>query len=524
MTNNRGLLPLKLGDARIIETHSKLIHIVNITDYELNIELIQQNIERIINQTENRIQYRPKFTILKQKLNILLNNLDLIKPRHRLKRGLINGLGSIVKTITGNMDHDDYMEINRNIDILRTNQNNLEHQMNNQISVNERMIQRFNDISDHVNNQQTILEEHINRFQNDIIDKLNNVEHTIKINQYFDLIFFDIEILNNHLEDILESINLAKLKIISKHILHPSEMHYILEKLNQQNVDIKINENIYELLELDAYFNHSNIIFVVKIPILYPESFSFYRLKQLPLNNTYTLELKSQYLLLSKYVYQYVEEPCIKVEQIRYCTKSKLQKNSPNGCIENIINNKPAHCSMIEEPIDDTIEPMEQNYLFIRTHTELIMDTTCNKNDQHKILKGTALIYFENCTININNMKYSSKYATFWDSIQVVSTLYNEINTTIKTTNLTLQKLNKWTTQNAEAINLLYLANNTNKVSLIGVISVIASGMLIIIILHFIRKYRQTGPEPELTPGPESESQDSQSPQNIQLSWSSLHS
>jgi len=43
----------------------------------------------------------------------LREKIEILSPSGKQKRGLVNGLGSIVKSITGNMDANDGQEINK---------------------------------------------------------------------------------------------------------------------------------------------------------------------------------------------------------------------------------------------------------------------------------------------------------------------------------------------------------------------------------------------------------------------------
>ena len=59
----------------------------------------------------------------------------------RIKRGLINGLGSIIKSISGNLDQNDAEKYDNLIDQLKNNQKILQNQ-NEQIIKNEKQLTR----------------------------------------------------------------------------------------------------------------------------------------------------------------------------------------------------------------------------------------------------------------------------------------------------------------------------------------------------------------------------------------------
>lgn len=92
-----------------------------------------------------------KFTLITKKYN------SLSTSSLRYKRGLINGLGSVIKSITGNLDHDDAVSYTRAISILQKNQEHLRSSFIRGISLNQHLIQSYNlTISTIVNNQYKI--------------------------------------------------------------------------------------------------------------------------------------------------------------------------------------------------------------------------------------------------------------------------------------------------------------------------------------------------------------------------------
>lgn len=99
----QGIIPLKLGIARTITDYKHLIHIIDLQSYEDNI----QEIEKTVTHFETTQLAKIALKTTQQKLKELTTKLNLLKPRNRQKRGLINALGSTIKFITGNMDYED---------------------------------------------------------------------------------------------------------------------------------------------------------------------------------------------------------------------------------------------------------------------------------------------------------------------------------------------------------------------------------------------------------------------------------
>lgn len=499
MTENKGILPLKLGNARIMDNNLKLIHIINLTDYEYNIEIIENNVKKLINEINHSkslnttIIIQKKFNlminstkiILEKKFDNLVNTFDLIKPnslnvksKFRVKRGLVDGLGTIIKAITGNMDNNDYHEINNYLEILKLNQLNITNQFNKQIYINEKMIERFNNITNYVNNQQTLIEQF-----NSLADQHNTVDYSILIIQYCNQLIYDIELLNTHLENILESINLAKLNVISKHILHPEEITYVMKVLEEQHINIVSKETIYQFLELKAYYNLTNLIFIVQIPTFNSENFALYHLNELPINNNLTLRIPKSYIIINENEYSFLEKPCTQIENLYYCSKSNIQKIKINDCIPNIINDNKAHCNFIEIDNLDKIDLIQPNYLLIITQNEVSIESNCNQNIKEKLLRGITLIHFENCVITINNIQYSSKELSYWDKIEIIFTEYHEINNTKIIENINLKKLHKFTLENLKSIELLQNSNKNHELYKLIIVIILILTILVYIII-----------------------------------------
>ena len=504
MTDNKGILPLKLGSAKLIENHLKLIHIVNLTDYENNINIIRNNVERLIDEIE-KFNYENSTITLQKKLDLVLNStviimkkkfnnlenaFDLIKPINlkldsKVKRGIVDGLGTVIKTITGNMDNNDYHEINNHLKLLKLNQFNITNQLSKQIYINEKMIERFNKITDHINNQQNIIEKF-----NALIDKNSLPYYSILTIQYCNQIIYDIELLRNHLENILESINLAKLNVISNHILHPDEISYVTEIFKNQNINLVSKEDVYQFLELQAYYNETSLIFIIQIPTFYSYSYILYHLNQLPINNNITLNIEKPYIVINENTYLFLEKPCLKIENTFYCSKQSLQKIKDEDCIPNIINDNKAHCNFIEIESNDSINLIQPNYLLIISENEIVIESTCYQNEKRKIIKGIVLIYFENCIITINNIEYSSKQLKYWDKIEVMFTKFYDINKIKIIENLNMKKLHKFTLENLKSIELLTYSNNENKIYKI-IIVILCLNVLIYISYKIIIKCKK---------------------------------
>ena len=80
---------------------------------------------------------------------------------HRSKRGIVNGLGTIVKTLTGNLDAEDGRKYDELFERINKNMNLLQSQNFESISLNKRMISKFNTQLENIKHNERILKNQI---------------------------------------------------------------------------------------------------------------------------------------------------------------------------------------------------------------------------------------------------------------------------------------------------------------------------------------------------------------------------
>lgn len=134
MNNNKGVIPLRLGEGKIIDSYYKLIHLVNITEYENNINSLSNNYESLCRKINSIDKFQNKSStsynrslsaslLTGKKLKKLYHVLHTLLPVNRRKRGIFNGLGTVIKSITGNLDSRDLNKINNVFRELQSNDN-----------------------------------------------------------------------------------------------------------------------------------------------------------------------------------------------------------------------------------------------------------------------------------------------------------------------------------------------------------------------------------------------------------------
>lgn len=217
----------------------------------------------------------------------------------KTRRGLIDGLGTIAKTLFGTMDADDEKIIKEQLNLMQRNQQTLQHAMKNQIKI-------LNATIAHVDNVEKVLQENEEQFLN-ITEKMRQAWIQTEVgygqredlDEHFIILNAIIKDLTNDLMDIIAHLTNAKKEIIDIRLL-PIES--ILDNLKETASQIPQGthfpfqisaENwrtIEKFLTISAYYDNTNIFTIIKIPLItYPE---YEIIKAIPLpthkfNNTF---------------------------------------------------------------------------------------------------------------------------------------------------------------------------------------------------------------------------------------------
>lgn len=386
------------------------------------------------------------------------------------------------------MDANDADNLNTQIKHLYTNEHTISNTLSKQHTLNNQMLERLNNLTTHINNEQRTIETFITRNTHEISNRIQREENKLIEMQYLSQINYNIDLLNDHITNIAETIVLAKLNVISKLILNQAELNEIYNYMSNQSIEIISNEHLYELLELQAYYNNTNIIFNVKIPKLLKEKYYFYQRYKLPINGTKQI-ITQPYITYNDKSIQYYDKACSKIESIYFCKNPVYQEATRNStCLGRILNNEEAQCNLNDTGKIESIFQPEENYIIFINVPNTLINSTCSKTS-HEVT-GTAILHYKNCSVEVNGITYKDNLNVFWDEVRIAPPTYASIQAKSITNTLNLQKLHLHQLQNHEAV--WTLRNDTNHTNYITYITITIFGILVAAALLFLWKKRKT--------------------------------
>jgi len=239
--------------------------------YQYNLSTIKQEYNKIMVHKYEILNHINKHNYfaneLKTYINILefnceqLNNKIKMITSHRDKRGIINGLGSIVKAITGNLDASDgsrydelFEKINKNMHILQTQ--NLDT-----IKLNKEMISKFNKQLNNIKHNEETLCKQITEIKNEM-NSNNNWRMSITIKDALNQLILLAINLKEILSEIETSISFCSMNKIHSSIINME----MLRKIAGQNTKLDFLE-ISNLIKTYCKLRSNMIEYIIEIPI-----------------------------------------------------------------------------------------------------------------------------------------------------------------------------------------------------------------------------------------------------------------
>lgn len=212
----------------------------------------------------------------------------------RYKRGILNGIGTIFKSITGNLDAEDGQYYSDCINKLNKDEYQLENLIKNQISVTTSVIKNFNSTIQKLQIDEETFNKDIKEIETSILNmtqKLENVHAKLKFLEICEQLMASYLYIEDTLNDILNSITFARLKIIHTSIITPSDLVVSLQEISQNlqrnnlPLPIKLSKvaQYLDIIELQAFQTDSSLIFVLKVPLVDPQSYTAYQLYPIPI-------------------------------------------------------------------------------------------------------------------------------------------------------------------------------------------------------------------------------------------------
>lgn len=350
--------------------------------------------------------FDPHIEHLNSKIALVLNKLSVFESA-RNKRGLIDGLGSVIKSISGNLDYTDALKYEHAIKSLLKNDQKLESEINHHVSLNKNFISEsykiINEIAlnqDKINGAlNLILQSDANR-DTDLIKYAHLAQHLLILGD-------NIEDLCEELRNLENTLSFIRASSTPYSIFSLNDVKDMLSKLrilysSDEILNVEFR-NFYEIIKLGYFYLGKQIVIVIKVPVVVPSSYDFYKLSLVPNKNHEVLIPPLPFVALSSKDSRYIETECPKINSLYLCeTKTNYESQDKPDCIQQLITHQVLQPTCKPTPITlthEALETLDDKHYTLSFPTPTKVKITCGQ-EQYRTLQGSYLAVIPlNCNL-----------------------------------------------------------------------------------------------------------------------------
>ncbi|XP_038214023.1 uncharacterized protein LOC119833878 [Zerene cesonia] len=414
-----GLLPFKLGHTKIVSHYHSFLNNVNLADVHYQIKLVKGQLSSLKPKLNNKTLslYDPHIEYLNIKLERISEQLQTFEPT-RNKRGLIDGLGSVIKSISGNLDYTDAIKYNDAIKVLENNQHTLESELNSHISLNKEWTLKNSKLISNITLNQAKITKVLDLIMNSVADHETDLIKYAHLAQHLLILGDNIDRLSEEISKLENTLAFIRVSGAPHSILNIADLKTMLDKLGlmyskDEILDLEIRY-FYDIIKLGYFYIGSEIVLVYKIPIAFPSTYDLYKLSLVPNSNNQILLPSLPFIAISGDDSEYMEAECPKVNEWYICAHtSKFRSRDDPDCIYHLITQQELlpSCKLTTVSLTRTaIEQLDDKHYTVSFPNNTKVKTFCGQ-EQHRVLYGSYLTviplncYIKTPTFTILNSK-----------------------------------------------------------------------------------------------------------------------
>ncbi|XP_071578018.1 uncharacterized protein [Temnothorax nylanderi] len=231
-----------------------------------------------------------------------IEHLQTIYKSPASKRGLINAIGEISKTLFGTMDAEDAKTINEQLQLLNNQQETLQHAAKNQLKIINSTLGHMEKLEHTLSHNENLLANVTRKLHDQFI-------HREEIDEQLILITAMIADLTTDINDITDYLTYAKNNILITRVL---PMENIIAELKEATVHLARGLNfpfkiqignwntIQKYIDVSAYYDKANVYTILAFPIVAYPIYDIIKITPIPIHynhNVFTLLEPSHALL-----------------------------------------------------------------------------------------------------------------------------------------------------------------------------------------------------------------------------------
>lgn len=405
------LLPIQLGNAKLIYTKHTFLHYIDLREIIRQVDQLAKTFNDIKNKIflaniTTPLSFHDLSVSMIERTNylidILYTKIENLQPHIRQKRGLINGVGKLGKWLFGILDSDDEIKYEEAIKKLEANQKNIIAETNLQTSLYKKLIEHYNkSITTLAKNQEKIKLD-LDKIHAAVNGKIQTLASYLSLQGIISQINLDCQNTITFIDNIENAITFAKTNSLHNSIVSSSQIIDMINHLHKIYDEDQIPKfrNIltyYQFLGTQVSISDSKLTFAIHFPILLTETFEFYHLIPVIQNHKMFTPLYP-YLARKQETTQFENEECPSLEATYYCHQDYIPQDN---CTIRLLNgNPPVDCHVLEVNVLETISEQitDDEVLIIPSKEEKIV-SKCKSDQYIQIASPTLFKIPQDCEI-----------------------------------------------------------------------------------------------------------------------------
>lgn len=446
-----GLYYEQIGELNLIEASWKLVIKLDISAINIRFKRIKENIQdtnKMCDEISNKTTKQPCKNlniVVGKNINEITESLKQItkvyKKTSDKRRGLINGIGNIAKTLFGTMDANDEKYINEQLNLIKNNEQTIQHAAKTQIKILNTTLTHINKLEDTLDYNNDLLRNATKYIYNRITTEIKRediIEHFLIINTILIDLQQDIQDIINFLTQIQNEILNPKIIPIEKVISELKEATLHIPQGTQFPFGPNIEEwnIIRKLITVSAYFDNTNIYIILRFPLISYPKYKIIKVVPLPIHDHDNIfvftEVNQHIIAISTDGPTYMTltkdnlDKCINVQDAYLCEPyspiyivnenslceiqaySHITKNIKN-CDKRYIHNNQTLWIALDTPNTWLFSAVEEQQISIH----------CKSRQENIVIKRTGkIILRENCKVIATDMTIRTKKSEQIKNIQ----------------------------------------------------------------------------------------------------------
>lgn len=385
---------------RLTSHYHSFLQPIDLQELQNKITSVQTQLHDISPDLNNKTSdlFKPHLDYLTDKLQNTFDHLQTFRIK-RTKRGLIDGLGSIIKSLTGNLDHTDAQRYNAAIKVLQMDENKLITELNNHISLTKDWTVQYETIINNIAENQNRIETLLEKIRNSDMTRDNDLIKYAHLAQVFLVLGDNVDSVSNEIYKLQDALALIKVKSMHHSILSVESIEKIISKLvklygKESILELDMRE-YYDIVKIGSFYSDNKLVIVYKFPILTPQDYNLFRLSIVPNAQNQILIPPYPLLAIHQKDAKYIMAECPKTSKGYLCEEeSNFQSRTSEDCIQQLIitQQQEDKCQPITVQLQKAaLEQLDDRHYTIYFPSDTKIHLSCGQ-DIYKTLRGSYLV------------------------------------------------------------------------------------------------------------------------------------